>query len=264
MDMKVMTFNLRVDLPQDGANSWPHRIKKVSSIIKKHQPIVMGTQEGLLYMIEALRKDWPDYHWIGEGRSGGMTDEFCAIFYDHRKLEVVESAQFWLSEKPDVPNSISWESDFPRVCTWGHFRFKKEPYQEFIHYNTHLDHISQSAREHGIHLISEKLNEQHRKKKLPVILTGDFNSEPDDPVVRFLRGEAELFDRSANLQDSFIKLEGTFRKTFHGFQGGKEGGPIDYIFTTRDVEVVKSEIDNSEVNGAYPSDHYPVITTLKF
>ncbi len=262
--MKVMTFNLRVDIPEDGKNSWAHRSKKAASVINKHRPLIVGTQEGLLRMIEDIESELADYRWIGQGRRGGMSDEFCAIFYDHNELEVLESGQFWLSVQPDVPNSISWESDFPRVCTWGHFRFKKEPYNEFIHYNTHLDHISQQAREHGIHLISKRLDELHQEKNLPVILTGDFNSEPDDPVIRFLQGDITLLGSTAKLNDSFSQTDLNPGCTFHNFKGGNEGAPIDYIFTTPGVQVLKTEIDRSQIDGAYPSDHYPVISIMKW
>jgi endonuclease/exonuclease/phosphatase family metal-dependent hydrolase len=263
MEVTVMTFNLRVDVPQDGVNAWGNRAKKVPEIINKHEPLVFGTQEGLLRMIEDIESDLPNYRWIGEGRRGGKTDEFCAVFYNDHQLDCVENGQFWLSEQPDVPNSISWESDFPRVCTWGQFRLKREPFTEFILYNTHLDHISQTARENGIRLIWDKLSQHYVEKNLPVVLTGDFNSETSNLVVRFLRGEATIDGETTNLQDTYTALNGALGSTFHHFNGGVEGEPIDYIFTTPEVKVVNTEIDRSTVDGAFPSDHYPVITNLE-
>ncbi|KAA0561218.1 endonuclease/exonuclease/phosphatase family protein [Bacillus sp. CH30_1T] len=259
---KVMTFNLRVDIPQDGSNAWENREKKVTQLINNHQPAIIGTQEGLLRMIKDIEEDLPDYQWIGNGRRGGMADEFCAIFYHDKKLDVVEKGQFWLSEQPDTPNSISWESDFPRICTWGHFRFKNDG-TEFIVYNTHLDHISQEARENGIHLIWKRLLNHYDKKKIPIILTGDFNSEPSNPVVRFLRGEAAIMDETVNLQDAFIVLNEPIGRTFHGFNGGTEGEPIDYIFASPEIKVLQTDVDRSTVDNVYPSDHYPIISTLE-
>ncbi|MGM0865698.1 MAG: endonuclease/exonuclease/phosphatase family protein [Bacillota bacterium] len=262
MVLKVMTFNLRVDVPQDGSNTWGNRAKKVTQLINNHQPAIIGTQEGLLRMIKDIEEDLPDYRWIGNGRRGGMADEFCAIFYHDKKLDVVEKGQFWLSEQPDTPNSISWESDFPRICTWGHFRFKNDG-TEFIVYNTHLDHISQEARENGIHLIWKRLLNHYDKKKIPVILTGDFNSEPANPVVRFLRGEAAIMDETVNLQDAFMVLNEPIGRTFHGFNGGTEGEPIDYIFASPGIKVLQTDVDRRTVDNVYPSDHYPIISTLE-
>lgn len=257
-----MTFNLRVDIEEDGRNAWHYRRKKVPHMISKHRPLIVGTQEALLRMIEDIKEELPEYKWIGEGRRGGENDEFCAIFYNQQILEVVEAGQFWLSEDPNKPNSISWQSDFPRICTWGHFRFKSDR-KAFIVYNTHLDHISQPARENGIHLIWKKLSKHVLETKLPIILTGDFNSKPDNQVIRFLCGETTLHGDSANLQDVFKKLKGIPRATFHNFSGGSKGLPIDYIFTDFKVDILDTEIDMTKVDGAYPSDHYPVITTLK-
>jgi endonuclease/exonuclease/phosphatase family metal-dependent hydrolase len=262
MVLKVMTFNLRVDVPQDGSNAWGNRAKKVTQLINNHQPTIIGTQEGLLRMIKEIEEDLPDYRWIGEGRRGGMADEFCAILYDEKKLDIIEIGQFWLSEQPDTPNSISWESNFPRICTWGHFRSKDDG-TEWIVYNTHLDHISQAARENGIHLIWKRISEHYDKKKIPIILTGDFNSEPANPVVRFLRGETSIGNETADLQDAFTVLNGPVGMTFHHFNGGIEGEPIDYIFASPEIKVLKTVVDRRKVDNAYPSDHYPVISTLE-
>jgi endonuclease/exonuclease/phosphatase family metal-dependent hydrolase len=262
MVLTVMTFNLRVDVPRDGSNAWGNRAKKVNQLINNHQPTFIGTQEGLLRMIKEIEEDLTDYRWIGEGRRGGMADEFCAIFYHDKKLDVVEKGQFWLSEQPDTPNSISWESDFPRICTWGHFRLKNED-TEFIVFNTHLDHISQDARESGIHLIWKRISEHYDRKQIPIILTGDLNSEPANTVVRFLRGEASIMNETVNLQDAFKVLKEPVGRTFHHFNGGTEGEPIDYIFAGPEIKMLKTNVDRRKIDNAYPSDHYPVISTLE-
>ncbi|MGM7702756.1 endonuclease/exonuclease/phosphatase family protein [Pseudalkalibacillus sp. Hm43] len=262
--MKVMTFNIRVDLPQDGENAWGHRVQAVTRMVQKHQPLIIGIQEGLRPMLEDLERDLSEYRWIGQGRRGGDEDEFCAIFYAHRELEPVDSGQFWLSEHPEVPNSISWNSDFPRICTWGRFCFKKEPSKTFTHFNTHLDHISQWAREQGARLIVKKMKEQCPLEGMPFLLTGDFNSNPDNPVIRQLRGESSLLEGKVHLKDAYSSFVGSPGKTFHGFLGGTEGEPIDFIFTSPSIKILNTEVDRSTVDGKYPSDHYPVICTLRW
>ncbi|WP_349408487.1 endonuclease/exonuclease/phosphatase family protein [Pseudalkalibacillus sp. SCS-8] len=258
MELKAMTFNLRVDLPQDGKNAWAHRKDKVKHMLGKHRPLIIGTQEGTLPMLKDISHLLPDYQWLGEGRRGGLEDEFCAIFYRGEELEVLNSGQFWLSEQPDVPGSISWDSDFPRICTWAYFQSKIHRQESFLHFNTHLDHVSQQAREKGIQLILEKIQQLHAKEGVPVILTGDFNAEPDQKAIRYID---EYVSDTLTLQDAFSQI--TPGKTFHSFEGGFKGKPIDYIFTTPDVHILSTEIDRSEVNGGYPSDHYPVLTTLQ-
>ncbi|MFG6150136.1 endonuclease/exonuclease/phosphatase family protein [Halobacillus sp. B23F22_1] len=263
MELKFGTFNIRVDLPQDGKDSWKHRTDKVPELILKHHPHVIGLQEALLPMIKDVETALPEYQWIGEGRRGGMSDEFCPILYNYHKLFPMESGQFWLSKQPDEPNSISWDSDFPRICTWAHFQVKHESRHEFIVYNTHLDHISEAARENGIALVWDRIQSDAAKKNVPAMLMGDLNSHPDEQPVRFLRGEASLNGLTAKLKDSFTAIDGSPGRTFHQFKGGMDGEPIDYIFFTQEVKVLKTEVDRHTVNGRYPSDHYPVFTTIE-
>ncbi|WP_096155654.1 MULTISPECIES: endonuclease/exonuclease/phosphatase family protein [Bacillus] len=98
MELKVMTFNIRVHVPQDGSNAWPYRIEKVSKIILDHSPLVIGTQEGSLHMLEDIGKRLPDYRWTGQGRRGGMKDEFCAVFY---KYNLIRRLKFIIVKEKD-------------------------------------------------------------------------------------------------------------------------------------------------------------------
>ncbi|CAN0430076.1 unnamed protein product, partial [Phaeothamnion confervicola] len=43
--LKVMTYNLRLDTPDDGINQWPTRTDKVVALITKHNPDIIGVQE---------------------------------------------------------------------------------------------------------------------------------------------------------------------------------------------------------------------------
>lgn len=263
MELKVMTFNLRVHVPQDGINAWSHRSAKVAEVFRKYQPEIAGTQEGLLFMLKDIENSSSDYSWVGEGRRGGEKDEYCAIFYNHHVLELVKKGQFWLSETPEVPNSISWNSDYPRICTWAAFQYKKQPDKKFIVYNTHLDHISQDARENGMYLIWETIQKHQSEMNLPFILMGDLNSTPDNNVIRFLRGFEKINGVETDLQDVYTNLTEPVGSTFHAFEGITEGDPIDYIFLSRDITNVKTIVDKNKIDGGYPSDHYPVIANLK-
>jgi endonuclease/exonuclease/phosphatase family metal-dependent hydrolase len=256
MEITIMTFNLRVDVPSDNENSWKNRADKAAEIIKKHDPSIIGIQEGLSYMVSDIEVRLGNYQYIGRGREVGNKGELSAIFYKKDILNVVNQGQFWLSEEPSVPGSKSWGSDYPRVCTWGHFQLKKYPEKEFFIYNTHLDHISQEAREQGVRMIWDAMSMPQQLEK-PVFLTGDFNATPENNVIRFLESKEELVD-------SYSILDGGVGSTFHNFSGDAEGYPIDYIFTTRNVQLHKVLIDRNKINGSYPSDHYPVILNASF
>lgn len=248
MVFSVMTFNLRMNTSDDGENAWPYRKDKAAQVIKDHEPLLIGIQEGFHSMLVDIEAAVPHYAIIGEGREGGKKDEYSAILYDKDKLDLIEHDQFWLSETPEVVGSSSWESACPRICTWARFKLKDDQSQEILAFNTHLDHVSQEAREKGIELILEKAKKDIAAN-VPVILTGDFNVEPTNPVVNQIE-EAGLLR---------IKTEG---RTFHNFKGGREGEPIDYIFTSKAIQVKESEVERAAFDGVYPSDHYPVVARL--
>lgn len=263
MDISVMTFNLRNCMARDGDNIWANRIERAARAIRDNDPLIVGTQEGYRVMLDDLDSRLSGYAWLGDGREEGREGEHCAIFYRNEEVEVLDQGQFWLSEQPDQVGSKGWDAQCTRICTWAHFRSLREGKREFVVFNTHLDHRGQQAREQGIALIWRAIKEQRDTKRLPIILMGDFNVDPTNPVVQFLRGYAALGGESAQMTDAFSAMDGPVGATFHGFRGGVDGRPIDYIFVTPDVRVLQTKVDRRMIDGGYPSDHYPVTANLR-
>ncbi|MBB6733747.1 endonuclease/exonuclease/phosphatase family protein [Cohnella zeiphila] len=270
MKLTVMTFNLRYDNPEDGVNAWPRRADKAAEAILGNRPALVGTQEGLHGMLEELDERLAAYDRIGEGREGGQAGEYNAVWYDRERLEALEHGQFWLSETPSEPGSMGWDAACTRICTWARFRSRQEPRRELLMFNTHLDHLGQTARENGIGLILRAIRQERerfasggeRERPLPVVLTGDFNAEPDNPAV-LLPSKEEGEEGGLALVNAFDALEGAPGATYHGFRGGEEGEPIDYIFASRDVRPTGTKIVRDPIRGGYPSDHYPVLATIE-
>lgn len=257
-----MTFNLRYNEKKDGNNAWPHRVDQAADLIRRYRPSAIGTQEGLLPMLDDLQERLPGYTWVGAGRGGGNEDEHNAIFYDTSLLRVQEWGQYWLSETPERPNSVSWDSSLPRICTWARLQSIAEPKLEWMLYNTHLDHIGQEARVNGASLIRNRMGRYAGAASaasalgspLPAVLTGDFNAWPSNPAIVRLR--SELFD-AYRMHDGDVGL------TAHSFHGGSGGQPIDYIFASEGVHVLEAQVIRDNVGGRYPSDHYPVLARMR-
>lgn len=52
--------------------------------------------------------------------------------------------------------------------------------------------------------------------------------------------------------------------TFTEFTFGKtDGEEIDYVLVPRGTEVMSAEIVRTSRNGGYPSDHFPVVATIR-
>lgn len=263
-ELKVMTFNLRTHTANDEGNEWGQRAPWAVETIADHAPSIFGVQEAYLLMLEDLEQGLPDYRRIGQGRRGADEDEHCAIFYRYDEFEVLEQGQFWLSETPETIGSLGWDSDYPRICTWG--RFRHLPSGEVVRvYNTHFDHIGEVARIEGAKLVGSVML-QHAKAypEDAAVLMGDMNGEPSDQPLRYLRGELPEEGAVPALEDAYVGLDGEIGRTFHDFAGGweGEGEPIDYIFAEAPLTVRRSEIDRRHFGGKYPSDHYPLIAEL--
>ncbi|MBD2871646.1 endonuclease/exonuclease/phosphatase family protein [Paenibacillus arenilitoris] len=263
MKLPIMTFNLRIDSGTKSEDSWDRRSVRVAETIERFAPVIVGTQEGSRPMLDVLKGHLGHYEYVGQGRGDGGADEYCAIFYDTRLLAIEEEGQFWLSEQPETAGSVSWDSSLPRICTWAHFRCVGLAHPGWLVFNTHLDHLGQRAREEGILLIWDKMRELGERKGVSALLMGDLNAEPDNAVIRFLRGQAELGGRSARLADAYAASAVRPGATYHDFKGGAEGEPIDYIFATPDVAIEQTRIVTDSVDGRYPSDHYPVTAVVR-
>jgi len=271
LKLRVMSFNIRYGTANDGENHWKNRRDMVFDLLRNHKSDVVGLQEALKFQIDEIIKAVPMFGMVGVGRDDGKTKgEYCAILYNRERLAVGQSGTFWLSDTPDVPGSITWGNDCTRICTWTRF-VEKNSGKAFYVYNLHLDHVSQPSREKSVVLVAERIGQ--RKNKEPFVITGDFNAGENNPAILFLKGKAALDNRMGGQSKNPLAVVDTFRVlhpdakdvgTFNQFKGNRKGDKIDYIFTTPDVKVLEAAILRDNINGRYPSDHYPVKAELGF
>lgn len=247
-----MSFNLRYWNEYDGNNSWPQRRSSVVKLILEQNPMIIGTQEGLPKMLEDLDGALPKYQRVGESRGAKGEEEFCAIYFRRDLFEVLQTDQIWLSETPSTPGSQSWDSSLPRICTWAVLKHRLTG-KQFVFFNTHLDHMGEQARLEGAKLILEQIK-PYKSKRLPCLLTGDFNCQPASAPIRLL--STQLVDALASIGHGGVG-------TFHNFTGVTTEGPIDYIFVSDSVQVLDGKVIDSSVDGQFPSDHFPIIVSVR-
>ena len=251
--ISLITYNIRLDIESDGINKWDNRKEGLISLIKEENPDVLGIQEGLPNQIEYLSKRLEEYGVIGEGRDGGDNGEYSAIYYKNKKMEVLESSTFWLSETPEIP-SIGWDAALNRIATFGVFKIIKSN-KIMVVYNSHFDHIGKKSRENSSKDILNHIKENAFLKN-SIVLMGDFNAIPSDTPIKIL---------SENLEDSFNTF--TIKKpvgTFNAFElSSKLPKRIDYIFT-KNIEVLEyKHIHEKLTTKLWPSDHLPVFISIK-
>jgi endonuclease/exonuclease/phosphatase family metal-dependent hydrolase len=252
-ELQVMTFNIRYGTANDGDHAWQHRKQIVADLIAEADPDVLAIQEGLDFQLDDLAAALADYQKIGVHRGGGTKDEFSGL-YVRNGIKIFESGTFWLSETPDVVASKSWDSSLPRTATFAKIDWDDE---DVCIYGTHFDHRGEEAR-----AMSSKLIREHAPDDMPVIVMGDFNSEPSDPP---------MLNFSLDLYESVVAglLPASKLGTFNGFKDPTGGRRIDHIFihnvdSDKWLKMQTAKIHDQQVNGLFPSDHFPVSASFRF
>lgn len=184
--LKVMTYNIRLDVAVDGENDWTHRKDFFASQIQFYEPDIFGVQEATPNQVIDIAMALSQYSYIGIGRDGVGKGESSNIYYKKDRFKIIQESTFWLSETPDKI-SKGWDAAFNRVCTYALLKDVKTM-KTFWVFNTHLDHIGELARTNGIQLILSKIKKLN-EKNYPVIFMGDFNSEPTAERIIALKKE---------------------------------------------------------------------------
>jgi endonuclease/exonuclease/phosphatase family metal-dependent hydrolase len=259
---KVLSFNLRTGFADDGADSWKDRQAIVTSFLQAEAPDLVGVQEGLIFQLTVVGEALPDHDWVGTDRTGTGLDEYCAVFYDRLRFELVASGTFWLSDTPDVVASTFSDAQLrTRIVTWARLR-ERATGRELVLFNTHYDTTDQDqVPERSSALVVKKIAEL--AGDTPVVLTGDFNTLVGEPAYDILVG-VEAFDGvTGALIDPWRELGLPEEGSFHGFDGvANDTTRIDWILHTYGVTAEEAVVSHYQVGGHYPSDHFPVWARL--
>lgn len=250
----VGSYNIRYENTYDGVNSWSNRKEHVKSLIQFHDWDIFGTQEAVINQVKGIA-ELQQYGWIGKGRDDGKeAGEHCAVFYKKDRFKLLDNGDFWLSETPDIP-TIGWDSRInKRVCTWGKFRDLKSK-EEFYFISVHFDNLGAVARRESAKLMIQKIPEIVRGE--PVILVGDFNSTP----------ESEQIGTMLTIFKDAYRIT---RQPPYGPTGTTNGfkfdapmkDRIDYIFLSKDIDVLKYGSLTDSYEQKYPSDHLPITAKI--
>ena len=252
-NLKIMTYNIRLNVASDGENAWPNRKDYFMSQVQFYSPDIFGVQEATPSQVIDIASGMPKYSKFGIGREEGGTGEACTIYYKKDRFKLQESNTFWLSETPNVV-SRGWDAACNRVCTYGLFTDLKTK-KTFYVFNLHLDHMGEVARVKGVQVVLDKIKAINTKK-YPVFLMGDFNSEPNTPQITEIK---KVMDDTRD-----VSKEKPFGPsgTFNNF---KHNEPvtllIDYIFISKNsgLTVQKHAVLSDSKDLKYPSDHLPVL-----
>lgn len=249
----VMTLNVRRPIgcwSWRAADRWSVRKPRLEALIRAERPLILGAQEVVPEQGRVLLAALGDgYRFIGRGRGRSGSGEACPIFFDERRLELVDWQQGALSDIPDRPGSRSWGNPFPRIAVSAVFEDRASSVR-FQVVNTHLDPFSPTSRVRSAALIRDWT----LQAGLPGIVLGDANDGPHSPAAAELLGDGAIVDawRTARAWES------PELGTYAGYRAPRPGRRIDWIMVTPDVAVERIGIAFRPVGGGWASDHLPV------
>lgn len=277
--LRVLNYNVRYSLGDNThpVRNWKCRRKDFCHNIERENPDIITFQEVLPDQRAFLERRFQDYSFVGDGRSADrMNGEASPVAWRKSRFEVVKKGNFWLSETPDVPGSKSWNAAFPRICSYAVLEDKATG-RRFCVANTHTDHKSEEAREKGMLCIIERMEEFGGGA--PIIFTGDHNclefEKPALAVSKILKDSLYLSEtppegpwRSCNhwaWREKEVTIAQALAKPVQERSArGDDTEHIDYIYVSPGTRVLDYRVLATPRPGMkeYPSDHFPVVTTV--
>lgn len=256
----AMSFNIRYDNSDDGINRWDNRKEMVVDVFREKKVDIAGMQEVLKHQLDYITKKLPEYEFYGIGRDDGKDGgEFCPVMYLKSRYTLLDKNTFWLSETPEKPGNLCWNTVCNRVCSWVKLKDKKSG-EVLYFFNTHFSHVSDEARKKSADMLLAEIARIAGKSK--VILTGDFNLTRDTEAYQKLVNNpaCKIYDTVNLARYKFTDRD----HTSNGWKDKRKGALIDYIFVSESVDVKHYEIYYKKVGEIFVSDHYPVICELDF
>lgn len=269
----ILSCNIRVALPEDEptGNGWRARRDLCIEVIRKQDPDLVCLQEVVREQMTDLERAFPDFGSFGfegpemdarpEGYQGIAKNP---ILFSRNRYDLVSAGGFWLSETPHLPGSLSWESARARHVNWVRLRDRGSQ-RQFRVLNTHLDHVSQRAREEQLKMILAEA--ALYPKDFPQLLAGDFNVDATNPVLKLALDAGWINTRQAAPEPR------DDAPTFHGFLGeeyqpktaaARRRGAIDFILARGPVSTLAWRMVRDSRQGRYPSDHYFIAAKVAF
>jgi endonuclease/exonuclease/phosphatase family metal-dependent hydrolase len=258
--LKVISFNIRYNNPNDGENSWPNRSERVKNFLWNETADIIGFQEVLhnevLELDHALFNcNFSDrqYKRVGIGREDGQTKgEYSPIYFNWNRFLLIKSKTMWLSETPTKP-SKGWDAACERIATFA-LLLNLKTNDTLLVVNSHWDHVGERARQESAKLILREIEAFSSIQN--IIFMGDLNCQPEDAALKKLR---------AVFSDAGIGKSSTVG-TFNNFErGANPNAPrIDYVFyKLKNFGFSSYKVGNTDVTEPLLSDHFPIVVEFE-
>lgn len=263
--LTVVTYNIRYANPGDGENVWENRRDAMVRYLAGRNADIIGLQEVEPQQRAFLAQGLSEFDWYGVGRNAEHDQgEGTPIFYRRDRFDRLDMGTFWLSTTPETPGSRGWDAALPRVASWVHLRDRRSG-RELLAINTHFDHRGPEARLESSRLLVRRIETLATSGgvRRPVVLTGDFNSRPEQAPYAALVAPAPGVSALLDAQHVSRKPATGGDSTSNAFKAISPGAKIDYVFVRDIGAVLTHDIEDPRVDGRFVSDHQPIVVTLE-
>ena len=256
LTLRIMSYNIRFG-DVNGVQVPKRKDIAVRQILEV-MPDSFGIQEATPEWMQVLEEKLSLYAWTGVNRENGgspkETGESCPVFYLKSKFELTDSGNFWISDTPDEP-SLGPGAACKRICTWAKLR-DRVTRREYVHVNTHFDHVSEDARVQGAQIVVRFIEEKFAG--IPIVFTADMNTTEKGAAYAAM---------TQNLADTRVTAQDC--QAYGTFHGGKDPSLradyyIDFVLCSDAFDAAAYRTVTKGVDERFTSDHFPIYADLKF
>jgi endonuclease/exonuclease/phosphatase family metal-dependent hydrolase len=265
--LRVMTFNIRWEGNDSSGgyvgSGFARRKPVILDVLTQDAMDIIGLQEASTEQRTMLAPGLPGFGMFPAPAKAG---DKC-ILYRLGRFDLRDSGHEDLRREPEQAGTNIGVRDFIWVYLQDRISGKR-----FYVLNLHADYRSF---ERGRQLDGVRIGEWISRRRFadPVMVIGDIAEGPDQPRMLYLTGQRSYPDENGKaasmpmpMLDTFTianpDAEYTGTNNFN-YSGKKNSNQIDYILVPRGTRVIDSRIIYYNVNGLYPSDHFPLVSEFE-
>ena len=255
IELRVMTYNILVDLDNPDYDDWTERRAGIVDTIERHDPDLIGLQEPVQGQVDDLLESCPQYSAVHH--RAGFTD--ATILYRTARFSEGKMNIYWLSPTPEEEYSLGFGNILPRMVIRVDLRDTAAG-RSFYFITTHFDNTAPSQ-DLSAPLFLERTGPL--AEKLPVVITGDFNSNLNSTAYAALTSSSGF-----KLQNAFdLAPQWSMDTNVDPRPDYDTDRRIDHIFLAGgDFACGRWVVDITTYppNDRYPSDHFAMAADLRF
>ncbi len=264
-DIKVMSLNVKnIYEPADAINSWDNRKLIVRNMIAQLQLNIFGIQEAEIGIQDVDLAMGTSYNYFSIGEESNNLGKTNSIFYDKNLYEMDgdNSGAYWITyDDRGYTQGANFIGLDEEVITFVRLKHKESDQYLYV-YNTNIYLGETWDIDYALETLAKFINERKYTDD-PYIILGTFE-QTEECIYDYLYDEVDGIDSYRVIKPEYY-MDGT-NHAFSGslLAGGLKSDKIIVSENPEDVEVLSAEIVTYNEFNKFPSDHFPVISSLRF